>query len=105
MKQHFLANTLGVSILLALLTAAVVPAITHGQGQANFSGTWKITSADPPVAIGRGGGGGGGNNGPYAATMFAPAPDTMTIAQSTSSITVQIGPSKIVYTLDNQLTE
>jgi hypothetical protein len=105
MKQQFLANTLGVSILLALLTAALVPAITHGQGQANFSGTWKLTSADPPVPTGRAGGGGGGNNGPYAATMFAPAPDTMTITQSTSSITVQIGQSKIVYTLDNQLTE
>src|SRR5215831_16864765 len=88
MKQPFLANTIGVSMLLALLTA-VVPAITHGQGQANFSGTWKLSSADPPVPIGRGGG--GGNNGPYAATMFAPAPDTMTITQSASSITVQIG--------------
>ena len=102
MKQPFLANTIGVSMLLALLTA-VVPAITHGQGQANFSGTWKLSSADPPVPIGRGGG--GGNNGPYAATMFAPAPDTMTITQSASSITVQIGQSKIVYRLDDQLTE
>jgi hypothetical protein len=106
MKQHFLANTFGVCILLALVTVAVVPAIIHSQGQANFSGTWKLTLADPPVPAGRGGGGGGGgNNGPYAATMFAPAPDTMTITQSASSITVQIGQSKIVYTLDNQLTE
>jgi hypothetical protein len=104
MKQQFVANTFGVSIVLTLLTA-MVPAITHGQGQANFSGSWKLSSADPPVPAGRGAGGGGGNNGPYAATMFAPAPDTMTITQSASSITVQIGQSKIVYTLDNQLTE
>ena len=105
MKQQLLANTFAISILLALLTAAVMPAVTRGQSQANFAGTWKLTSADPPIPVGRGGGGGGGNNGPYAATMFAPAPDTMAITQSASSITVQIGQSKIVYSLDNQLTE
>jgi hypothetical protein len=105
MKRLSLANALGVSLVLALVIALMGPAIARGQGQANFSGTWKLASADPPVPTGRGGGGGGGNNGPYAATMFAPAPDTMTITQSASSITVQIGQSKIVYTLDNQLTE
>jgi hypothetical protein len=105
MRHQFFRNILGVSLVLALAIAVMEPTIAHGQGQANFSGTWKLASADPPVPAGRGGGGGGGNNGPYAATMFAPAPDTMTITQSASSITVQIGPSKIVYTFDNQIAE
>ena len=104
MRQQLLAKTLGVTLLLAF-AVAMGPTIAHGQGQTNFSGSWKLASVDPPVPTGRGGGGGGGNNGPYAATMFAPAPDTMTITQSASSITVQIGQSKIVYTFDNQLTE
>jgi hypothetical protein len=103
MKPPLRANS-AICLVVALAMVLLGPTIAHGQGQANFSGTWKLTSADPPVAAGRGGGG-GGNNGPYAATMFAPAPDTMTITQSASSITVQIGQSKIVYTLDNQLTE
>jgi len=105
MRSQLLANTISVYLLVAVSTIGIGSAIAHGQGQMNFSGSWKLTSTDPPVPAGRGGGGGGGNNGPYAATMFAPAPDTMTITQSTSSITVQIGASKIVYTLDNQTTE
>jgi hypothetical protein len=91
------------SIGLALVVASAV--VTTAQGQANFSGTWKIASVDPPVPAGRGGGGGGGTSGPYAATMLAQAPDTMTLTQNASTITVQIGSSKIVYTLDNQTTE
>ena len=59
---------------------------TSAQGQANFSGTWKLTSTDPPVPARRGGGGGGGGtSGPYAATMLAQAPDTMTLAQNAST--------------------
>jgi hypothetical protein len=104
MRHQFFGNILGVSLVLALAIAVMEPTVVRGQGQANFSGTWKLASANPAVPAGRGGGG-GGNNGPYAATMFAPAPDTMTITQSASSITVQIGQSKIVYTLDNQMTE
>ena len=92
------------SIALTLILAW--PAGTAAQGQANFSGTWKLASAEPPVPVGRGrGGGGGGVGGPYADTMLAQAPETMTVAQSASTVTVQIGASKIVYTLDNQTTE
>ena len=90
-------------LMLALVLAW--PTLTAAQGQANFSGTWKLASADPPVPAGRGRGGGGGVGGPYAATMLAQAPETMTLAQNASTITVQIGASKIAYTLDNQTTE
>jgi hypothetical protein len=105
MRQAFLANTIGGSVLAALVVVGIGSTIAHGQGRADFSGTWKLTSADPPVPTGRGGGGGGGNNGPYAATLFAPAPATIAITQSATSITVQIGASKIVYTLDDKTTE
>jgi len=72
----------------------------------NFTGTWKLASADPAVPTGRGrGGGGGGVSGPYADTMLAQAPEMMSVAQNATTITVQIGASKIVYTLDNQTTE
>ena len=99
-----------VSAIIVFAAAAAVAVSAYGQapasGQTNFSGTWKLTSADPPVPSGRGrGGGGGGVSGPYADTMLAQAPDTMTVTQSAASITVQIGASKIVYTLDNQTTE
>lgn len=90
-------------VLAVVLLAA--PRLLVAQPQTNFSGTWKLASADPPVPAGRGGGGGGGVNGPYAATMLAQAPDTILLTQNASSITVQIGPSKILYTLDNQTTE
>ena len=103
MRHQLLANAVGASVLVALVTVGTTS--ISAQGQANFSGTWKLASADPPVPTGRGGGGGGGNNGPFAATMFAPAPDSVSIVQSASSITVQIGTSKIVYTLDDKTTE
>jgi hypothetical protein len=92
---------------LAVTLILVWPLVMAAQGQANYSGTWKLTSADPPVPVGRGrgGGGGGGVAGPYADTMLAQAPETMTVTQNASTVTVQIGASKIVYTLDNQTTE
>jgi hypothetical protein len=102
-KKVIVMKRFWVSIALAL--ALVWPAATSGQGQANFSGTWKLASADPPVPAGGGRGGGGGVGGPYAGTMLAQAPDTMTITQNASTVAVQIGASKIVYTLDNQTTE
>jgi hypothetical protein len=93
--------------LLVLLTiVVVVPAVTPAQGSANFSGTWKIASVDPPAPAGRGrGAGGGGIAGPYADNMLAQAPDTITIAQAAASLTVEIGSRKIVYTLDDKTTE
>jgi hypothetical protein len=91
-------------IVLALLVA--VPTATRGQyGSPSFGGTWKLAQAEPPVPAGRGGGGGGarggGISGPYADTILAQAPDTLTITQTGSELTVQIGSAKAVYTLDN----
>lgn len=93
--------------LLVLAAAVLWSDVAPAQNLPNFSGTWKIVSADPPVPAGRGrgGGGGGGVGGPYAATMLAQAPETITLAQNATTITVQIGESKIVYTLDNNTTE
>jgi hypothetical protein len=55
------------------------------------------------VAAGRGrGAGGGGISGPYADTLLAQTPDTVTITQSGTQLTVQIGSAKAVYTLDNK---
>ncbi|MBI3403654.1 MAG: hypothetical protein HY048_19750 [Acidobacteria bacterium] len=96
-------------LLLLLALIVVVPAVTPAQGTANvtnFTGTWKIASVDPPAPAGRGrGAAGGGIGGPYADTMLVPAPDTITIAQAASSLIVEIGGKKIVYTLDDKTTE
>src|SRR5262249_59803674 len=88
-------------VVLALTSPAVVRAQA---GTANFAGTWKLSQADPPVAAGRGGrgAGGGGISGPYADTILAAAPDAITIAQTGSQLTVQIGAAKAVYTPDDK---
>ena len=91
------------ALFLALVLGAST--IAQAQGSANFSGTWKLSQADPPVAAGRGGGGragGGGISGPYADTILSQAPDTVVITQSGGDLTVQIGSAKAVYTLDNK---
>ena len=92
---------------LLLITFVILwPALTGAQGHANFSGTWKMASVDPPVPAGRGrGAAGGGISGPYAETMLAQAPDAMTIAQTATVVSVQIGSAKITYTLDDRTTE
>jgi hypothetical protein len=90
-------------VVLALLVA--LAAYPRAQYSPSFGGTWKLTQADPPVQAGRGGGGGargGGISGPLADTILAQAPDSMTITQSGSDVTVQIGAAKAVYTLDNK---
>ena len=93
-------------LLLLLAIIVTVPAVTPAQSKADFSGTWKIASVDPPAPAGRGrGAAGGGIGGPYADTMLAQAPDTMVIAQNATQLTVQIGDKKIVYTLDDKTTE
>ncbi len=102
----------GVPMLLfsgvpVLLLVAVCVLISSGrataQGSANFSGMWKLTKTDPPVPAGRGGGGrGGGISGPYAETTFNQAPETIAITQSGSTVTVQIGSAKAVFTLDGK---
>ena len=89
-------------IVLAALIA--LPASTLGQTGPSFAGSWKLSQAVPPVAAGRGGGGarGGGIGGPYADTILAQAPDALTITQSATQISVQIGSAKAAYTLDNK---
>jgi hypothetical protein len=94
------------SLLLLLALVVLWPTVTPAQGRANFSGTWKIASADPPVPAGRGrGAAGGGVSGPYADTMLAQAPEVMVFTQTATTITVQMGSAKIVYTLDDKTTE
>jgi len=88
---------------LALVVALALPVAVPAQSAANFSGTWKLTTADPPVPAGRGrGAGGGGISGPYANTILAAAPESIVIAQAGSQLTVQIGSAKAVYTLDDK---
>lgn len=95
-------------LLIVLALVVALPAATRGQysQSPSFGGTWKLSQAEPPVPAGRGGAGarGGGISGPYAETILAQAPDTLTITQSGSEVTVQIGSAKAVYTLDNKTT-
>ena len=91
-------------VLLLIAVCVLIPSARGtAQGSANFSGMWKLTKTDPPVAAGRGGGGrGGGISGPYAETTFNQAPETIAITQSGSDVTVQIGSAKAVFTLDGK---
>jgi hypothetical protein len=90
--------------LMALIFA--LPALVQAQGSSNFSGTWKLAQADPPVAPGGGGGGGavGGGGAAYQDNLFSAAPATLVITQTATQITVQVGLEKEVYTLDDKLT-
>jgi hypothetical protein len=100
------------ALLIVLALVVALPTATRGQYSPSFGGTWKLSQVDPPVPAGRGGGPstgsgqatarGGGISGPYAETILAPAPDTLTITQSGTQLTVQIGSAKAVYTLDNK---
>ena len=93
-------------LLLVTLVAMLWPAATRAQSHADFSGTWKISTVDPPAPAGRGrGAAGGGIGGPYADTMLAQAPETMVVTQNATTVTVQIGSARIVYTLDDKTTE
>ena len=92
--------------LLLVALALAVPAAAWAQGNANFSGTWKLDKVDPPLPTGRGGGrgGGGGGGNAYEENAFSPAPASMTVTQTPTEVTVQIGSTKAVYKLDNSLT-
>lgn len=97
-------------VLLALVLA--LPAAGWAQGAANFSGTWKLDKADPPLETGRGGRGGGapaaapaaGGNAYGNENAFTAAPSTIMINQTANGITVQIGSEKETFTLDDKLT-
>ena len=79
-------------MLVALMTAVVLPFPARAQGKADFSGTWTLDTAksDPPPQ-GRGGGGGGGGG-------------TQTIKQTANELSVTSegrgGPQTMVYKLD-----
>ena len=93
--------------LMALFLA--LPALVWAQGSANFSGTWKLTQADPPVPSGGVGGGGGGGaaaggGSAYQDNIFSAAPATLVITQTATQVTLQVGADKEVYTLDDKLT-
>ncbi len=100
-------NKRSVVLFVALLLGLAIAAAA--QSNPNFSGTWKLTKVDPPVpAAGAGGGGGGGEGGgggaAYEQNIFSQAPDMLTIAQTATGITVQVGSDKEAYTLDDKLT-
>jgi hypothetical protein len=79
-------------------------ATVGAQGTPNLSGTWKLATINPPLGTGRGGGA-PGPGGPYGATTFADAPDTLVITQTGNDVTVQIGATKETFTLDDKITE
>ena len=99
----------GKKVLLLLLILAV-PAISRAQGNANFSGTWKLAQIDPPADPRTGKPPGSGivaASDPYGESIqaiFAQAPQMMIIAQDANQIRVQLGSEKLSYTLDGKTT-
>ena len=79
-------------MLMALMTAVILPFPARAQTKADFSGTWTLDTAksDPPPQ-GRGGGGGGGGG-------------TQTIKQTANELSITSegrgGPQTLVYKLD-----
>jgi hypothetical protein len=103
------------NLLLLLLVTLVLPVASRAQGIPNFSGTWKVAKIDPPVdprngrapTAGGGLGGGGDADNAYGASVreiFAQAPQMFVITQTANELTVQLGPEKESYTLDDKQT-
>jgi hypothetical protein len=101
------------NLLLLLLVILALPAISRAQAIPNFSGTWKVAKVDPavdprngrPPTAGGGLGGGGDADNAYGASVreiFAQAPQMFVITQTANEITVQLGPEKESYTLDDK---
>ena len=101
-------------VQLMLMLVLSLPAVSRAQG-INFSGTWKAAQTDPPVdprngrAPGTGGGAGGGGdaNDAYGASvrdLFTQAPQSLSITQTDTQITVQIGSETETFTLDDKMT-
>ena len=91
---------------LLVVFAFALSAVAWAQGNANFSGAWKLDKTDPPVAAGRGGGRGGGAPVPggsgYDESIFGAVTQTVTISQTPGDLTIQTGPRKATYTLDGK---
>jgi hypothetical protein len=101
------------STVSSLALTLALPVLAWAQGTPNFSGTWKLDKADPPLAAGRGGRGGAapaaapgaGGGGAYGnENAFTAAPSTIVVNQTATGITVQIGAEKESFTLDDTLT-
>jgi hypothetical protein len=103
------------NLLLLLVLSLGLPVMSRAQAMPNFSGNWKVAQVDPPVdprngrapVAGGGLGGGGDADNAYGASireLFAQAPQMMNITQTANQITVQLGPEKASYTLDDKQT-
>ncbi|HEV3139094.1 MAG TPA: peptidyl-alpha-hydroxyglycine alpha-amidating lyase family protein [Vicinamibacterales bacterium] len=67
----------------------------------DVSGSWTLATAVPAPPSGRGrGAAGGGIGGPYADSLFAQAPPSVTIAQTGKDVTIQVANAKAIYTFD-----
>ena len=88
--------------------AMALSTVVWAQGNANFSGTWKLDKFDPPLPAGRGGGGGRGGGAPvpggtgYDENVFGAVTQSANITQTASELTIQTGPRKATYTLDGK---
>ena len=71
-------------LLLAVMTAVVLPFAARAQMKADFSGTWTLDAArsDAPMA-GRGGGGGGGGRGPAGPVVIKQTATEIVIGPAT----------------------
>src|SRR6266498_3050461 len=79
-------------MLLALMTAVVLPFSARAQTKPDFTGTWTLdTAKSDPAPQGRGGGGGGGGG-------------ALTIKQSATELSITSegrgGPQTLTYKLD-----
>lgn len=92
-------------VMLVVALALAVPAVVWAQGNANFSGTWKLVKAEPPGYKGARGSTslGGGPGAAWGATS-----PTLVIKQTASEMTVEstsFGADErrtMVYTLDGK---
>jgi len=91
--------------MVLLIGCVLAVAVSVGaQGTPRLAGTWKLATINPPIGTGRAGGA-PGPGGPYGATTFAAAPENLVITQGANDVTVQIGATKEVFTLDDKTTE
>lgn len=87
----------GVFVLVLALSATAAWA----QGNANFTGAWKLDKFAPPLPPGRGGRGAPSPGGAgYDETAFGAISQKVVITQTANDVTVEDGPRKATYKLD-----